>query len=241
MLHFFLYAQWEEIRWQVSYDLNGGSGKTGFIPNGTDVEDGFESLIPTQEEIESYIQAPFGKVLDAVEINGKRVEVGKSFKVTEDVTIKVLWKDKYNLVDGANQTYSIGSNKDVVIKASGDLSDLVSIKIDGTVLDKSKYKTESGSTILTLFSSYLNGLSEGDHTIEFVYNDGSASTKLTIVNNTSGVNQNTGTNTNTNTNNNINNPQTEDNIMINVFMLLISLSGLCGGILYINKKRLFNR
>ena len=36
-------------------------------------------------------------------------------------------------------------------------------------------------------------------------------------------------------------PQTGDNMMINVFMLLISLSGLCGGILYINKNKLFNR
>ena len=97
-----------------------------------------------------------------------------------NVKIIVIYKDRYTIVEGANQTYTIGSNTDVVIKASGDVSDLDCIKVDGSILDLKNYKIESGSTILKLFSSYLDGLSEGNHTVEFTYTDGSTKTMLNV-------------------------------------------------------------
>lgn len=45
--------------------------------------------------------------------------------------------------------------------------------MDGKLLDTAYYTVESGSTIVTLKTTYLNSLADGKHTIEFLYTDGS--------------------------------------------------------------------
>ena len=170
-----------ETKWYVTYDLNGGTGKNGFEPQEIMVDDGFESEVPNWDELQDVIETPAGKVYAGVEINGKKVEVGEIFKVTEDVEIKLLWEDKYKILEGSDQTYTIDSNEDIVIKASGGLDVLAGIKFDDvTLTEGTDYEVESGSTILTLKSSFLNKQSAGDHTVEFAYTDGSASTKLAV-------------------------------------------------------------
>lgn len=133
----------------------------------------------------------------------------------------------YKILDGANQTYKIDSASDLVIKANGELSKLTGIKVDGDLIDEENYTLENGSTILTLKSSYLNTLSVGEHSLTFVYNDGSVDTTFTISNPTS---------TTTDTINNTNNPQTGDSIMLYISMLGLSLIGLIGAGLYVRKK-----
>ena len=182
----------------------------------------------------------------------------------ENVKVKATYKDiavtpTYVIESGANQTYTIDSNVDVVIKASGTKANLSKIQIDGTDLDTANYNTEEGSTILTLKASYLNTLSEGDHTVKFVYNDGDVSTNLKVVKNSStggntggntdpsnptdpsGTNTGGSTNTGTNTNNNTSSPQTSDNIVFYIMTMLLSLFGIAGASVYVNRKKLFNR
>ena len=162
----------------------------------------------------------------------------------ENVKVKATYKDiavtpTYVIESGANQTYTIDSNVDVVIKASGDEANLSKIEFDGTVLDLENYTTAPGSTILTLKANYLNTLSEGDHTVKFVYQDGDVSTNLKVVKNTTG--DNSGGNTDpsgTNTNNNTTNPQTSDNIVFYIIAMLLSLFGIAGASVYVNRIKL---
>ena len=142
---------------------------------------------------------------------------------------------EYKILDGANQTYTLGSNTDVIIRASGDLDKLQAIEIDnGNVISSSNYKLDSGSTILTLLASFLENSSVGEHTITFRYNDGEVSTKLTIANATN--NNPTPTSNNTDNTNTTNNPQTADNILFYISMLGLSIIGLVGAGIYTKKK-----
>ena len=87
----------------------------------------------------------------------------------------------YTIESGDGQSFTLGGTNDIVIKASGDLAKLTAIKVDGTTLAGSNYKTESGNTVLTLLNSYLNTLSVGNHTVTFVYNDGSVEAALKVL------------------------------------------------------------
>ena len=172
----------------------------------------------------------------------------------------------YSILEGANQTYTKGSNTNIVIKASGDIDKLMAVEIDnGNVISSSNYELANGSTILTLLASFLEDSSIGEHTITFKYNDGEVSTKLTIVeasnsnndnsdeepaNNSdenentttepettnNGTNGNSGNNSNSNTNT-TSNPQTGDNIMFYISLLGLSIIGFVGAEIYLKKKK----
>lgn len=141
---------------------------------------------------------------------------------------------EYTILDGANQTYILGSNTNIVIKASGDLDKLQAIEIDnGNMISSSNYQLASGSTILTLLSSFLENTSIGEHTINFRYSDGEVSTKLTIANET----DNNPTPISNNTDNiDNNNPKTHDNIDLYIMIFGLSTITLTSVGIYIKRK-----
>lgn len=71
--------------------------------------------------------------------------------------------------------------------------------MDGNLIDKSNYTAKEGSTIITLKASYLNTLSAGNHTVEILWTDGSASTTFTTKAN---ISDNSNNNQNDNNNSN---------------------------------------
>ena len=160
----------------------------------------------------------------------------------------------YTIIEGDNQTYTKGSNENIVIKASGDVSKISSIEIDGgNVIDPANYELTSGSTVLTLKSSFLENSSVGTHTITFKYNDGEVDATLIVAEATNNDNNNnngnnTGNNTNENTNGDTtnngnsttsNNPHTADNIVAYVYELILSIIVVAGGMIYIKRKKVF--
>lgn len=204
-----IYAKWVKSH-KVIYDLNGGTVEFELVP--FSVEENFESLIPTWDELKDFITAPYSKIYDGVEINGVKTNVGENFIVKEDVTIRLLWKDKYTILEGDNQTYTLGSNTDIIIKATGDKEKIVSIEIDGgNVIKNSNYELEAGSTILTLKSSFLEEASVGKHTITFKYDDGEANAILTVAEKNNNDNNNGNNATPTNDNNSKGNNSTPTN------------------------------
>ena len=145
----------------------------------------------------------------------------------------------YTILEGADQTYTKGSNTNIVIKASGDLSKLVAIEIDnGNVISSSNYELADGSTILTLLASFLENSSIGEHTITFRYNDGDVSTNLMIAEATNN-NPTTPTSNNTDNTNNTNNPQTADNIEFYIMMLGLGIIAI-GGVGIYTKRKFFS-
>lgn len=101
----------------------------------------------------------------------------ESETVLEDDTTK---SEGYSILSGADQEHIIGSNTDLTVKASGSVEQFVELKVDNQSVDRSIYRIESGSTIATLKSSYLDSLSIGTHDLTFVYEDGEVSTSFKV-------------------------------------------------------------
>ena len=91
------------------------------------------------------------------------------------------YPQKYIITSGGNGTWGTDSSYGKQITSNGDLVNFYGIKVDGSWVDGANFTSVSGSTIVTLRPSYLRTLSLGTHTVEFLYNDGYASTTLRIV------------------------------------------------------------
>ncbi len=139
-----------------------GSDSTIHIPEGVTQADNIEYTL-TESEKDTF------EALYGIRPSKIVMQVGEAAVQTE-----------YTIESGANQTYTIGSGTDIIIKASGNLSALTGILVDGTTLNDSQVTKESGSTIATIKSAYLDTLAVGSHTVKFEYNDGSCETTLTI-------------------------------------------------------------
>ena len=94
------------------------------------------------------------------------------------VRVRAGGDENYTILDGGGQILYYGD--DLTVRASGALEDLDHLEIDGKELDLQFVKLKSGSTIATIAASFLETLSEGEHTLTFVYYYGKVSTKFTI-------------------------------------------------------------
>ncbi|MBR1815470.1 MAG: hypothetical protein IJ763_02095 [Lachnospiraceae bacterium] len=160
----------------------------------------------------------------------------------------------YKITTGGGSSHTAGASEDLKITCDGALEDLVSISVDGTVIDSANYTLESGSTILTLKAEYLNTLSAGNHTVTFTYNDGQAvnaaftveaQTQVTTPEQTTTTETQVTTQTTTSTSNTPTSPKTgdytsissnrADNTLVIVFIALVLVAGI--SFLAINYKR----
>ena len=129
----------------------------------------------------------------------------------------------YTVVEGANAEWVKGSGEDllIVVKRSKDDSTtfdhFVRIEVDGRVLDAENYDAVSGSVRATLKNAYLETLSEGEHTVKLVFDDGEVSTTLSISPEST--------------------PVTGDNSMIVVYSMLMALSAIAFIALYFGRKQ----
>lgn len=78
----------------------------------------------------------------------------------------------YNVIEGANATWTQDSGVGLTIRADGALENFVYITIDGVRVDESNYTATSGSTIITLKPAYLDLIALGSHTLDIFFNDG---------------------------------------------------------------------
>lgn len=74
------------------------------------------------------------------------------------------------ITGGNDATYEPGSNESLTFRGSGELANFKYVKVDGTIVDDTKYELSSGSTIIKFKPEYLATLSIGKHTIEMVWN-----------------------------------------------------------------------
>ena len=93
--------------------------------------------------------------------------------VSGSETVKILpLSVEYEITAGSGGSWSKGSDETLQFTCNGALDKFTGIKIDGEEADADNYTTASGSTILDLKASYLETLSTGRHTIQFLYEDG---------------------------------------------------------------------
>ena len=100
--------------------------------------------------------------------------------VTPPVTIT------YSVTGGADSTWTKGSSATVTITVKRSEADdtcfshFTGVEIDGVALAAGDYEAVSGSTVVTLKASALQKLSNGSHTVTVKFDDGKASTGLTV-------------------------------------------------------------
>ena len=151
--------------------------------------------------------------------NDTKVEVNKNYKwrfVPEDdyytaLTGEITLYPVYRIIDGADSswTQSTDGSGSIKIRGNGEFSKFVDVKVDGNVVDPTNYTAREGSTIIELHADYLKTLSEGSHTFEIAWTDGTASTGFTVAKNTSG-NDDTGNNGNDDSNKDSNKDSNND-------------------------------
>ena len=151
---------------------------------------------------------------------------------TETVEIPAtgVTPEKPVITAGAGSTHQISNGKDMTLTCTGKLEDLRGIYVDGKLVDESNYTLKSGSTILTLKSSYLDTLSAGNHTLKSQYKDGLfADTTFTVKDKIAPVNPEEPKS-----------PQTGDTSNLALLMSLFVLSG--GAIVFgLKKKKAFHK
>ena len=89
-------------------------------------------------------------------------------------------KTSYAITEGTGSSYALQSGSSLTVRGNGDFSKFTGIKVDGVQIGAENYEAKSGSTIVTLKSSYLDTLTAGTHSLEILWTDGSASAVFTI-------------------------------------------------------------
>ena len=139
----------------------------------------------------------------------------------------------YNIIEGANGTWTQNSDGTLTVRADGVFSKFKGVEVDGKLLIAGKdYTAKSGSTIVTLSKDYLATLSVGTHKLTVLFNDGSCETNFTVK---AASDNNPGTAVTPD--NTTNNPQTGDHSGIVLAVVVLLVSGGALTVLGIAKKK----
>lgn len=187
--------------------------------NGGKVKSSKSSIVKDSNEKVNFIfTADKGYMIDKVLVNGVETQVKNNeleLTINKNTTVEVAYKKiVYNVIDGANQTYTISKDKNLSIRINADYSlfdDLV--YVDGKLVDKNNYSSESGSIIITLKQSYVETLNVGEHTLKVALKDGAEVETKILVAKTPIVETTS-------------NPKTFDNVTIYIVIAIISTIGL---------------
>lgn len=101
--------------------------------------------------------------------------------------------DEYYFEVGANAVWK-DANKNLLLVVKSKTNDaktfdnFTGVEVDGKKLDPSNYEAVRGSVRISIRSSYLRSLSNGNHTITVSFNNGSASTSFNVANASGPVN-----------------------------------------------------
>ena len=139
-------------------------------PNGTYI------LTATDPYSQNIPKSMTFEVVDKIEKKSDTTP-GSSSEVEEAV-------DLYKIIDGTKGTWNGSTTEGLTIRGDGDFAKFAGVRVDGNWIPSAHYEAKAGSTIVTLKPSYLASLSEGEHTVDIMWIDDSASTTFTVAANT---------------------------------------------------------
>lgn len=135
-----------------------------------------ETVEPDDEKTTAAIQ----KAKDAYDALADREKEMVSGKAKEKLDKLLEATTAYKVIKGDGASWSKGSETTLDITANGPYGKFTGIEIDGKTVDTALYTSASGSTIIMLKASYLEGMTVGSHTIEILYTDGAAAGSFSI-------------------------------------------------------------
>ena len=213
--------------------------------NGGKIKSSKSSVVEdSNEKVKFTFTADIGYMIDEVLVNGVETPVTNNeleLSINKNTTVEVTYKKiVYNVIEGANQTYTLSKSKELRIKINADYTLFDNkVYIDEKLVDKDNYTSESGSTIITLKRSYLETLNVGEHTLKVAFKDGAeVETKFEVakapeVETEFEVAKAPVVETNTET---TSNPKTFDNITIYIAIAVMSATGL-GTTAFVRKRK----
>ncbi len=105
---------------------------------------------------------------------------GDTIRIDGDTTLYAVWNVSYRITEGNGATWYRTSGKGLRFTADGSLRYFRFLRIDGQMVPAGDYDLSSGSTVADLHKAYLRSLSDGAHSISFVYSDGTADGTFTV-------------------------------------------------------------
>ena len=139
-------------------------------PNGTYI------LTATDPYSQNIPKSMTFEVVDKIEKKSDTTP-GSSSEVEEAV-------DLYKIIEGTKGTWNGSTTEGLTIRGDGDFAKFAGVRVDGNWIPSAHYEAKAGSTIVTLKPSYLASLAEGEHTVDIMWIDDSASTTFTVAANT---------------------------------------------------------
>lgn len=102
----------------------------------------------------------------------------------DNTTAKVMLKieaEHLNIsADKSDLSFQKGDEAGAKLYCSGAFARFRGIRKDGAEVSAEHYTAEKGSTVITFTKAYMESLSEGEHTFELVFRDGSIPAKVVI-------------------------------------------------------------
>ena len=144
-----------------------------------------------------------------------------TFKYVEDIPeVK-----EYQVIEGANQKYTIDKDSDMTFRIDADYSLFdKKVYIDKILVDVNNYTSKEGSTIVVFNKDYVSTLNVGKHTLKVVFSDNNeALTNFEIIKEEK--------------NEIIKNPETIDNIEKYIAIGIVAVIGIIGSTLLIRKSK----
>ena len=148
----------------------------------------YNAAVEKASELDRDNYTDFSAVDEALskDISGKNItEQNEVDKQTEAIlkAIETLKKKDivYEIVQGANSTFDISKDTELVIASNANFEKFISVFIDDVELDKNAYSATEGSTVITLTADYLKTLALKEHRIIIRSTDGYASTVFTVI------------------------------------------------------------
>lgn len=183
-----------DVIYTVSYDTNGGT--IGSLRQDR-VKFGTDYTLPECD----FITAPDKMTFDQWEIDGVSYKAGTAYRVMNDVTVVVLWKDAgsdrpaptpsrpshrgstieaISTMDGRSATDYSGGIYGLTFRSTAGFSSFLGVQVDGGTIAPSCYSAEEGSIVVYLKAVYLRTLKAGTHTITILSSEGNASMEFTV-------------------------------------------------------------
>lgn len=144
-----------------------------------------------------------------------------TFKYVEDIPeVK-----EYQVIEGANQKYTIDKDSDMTFRIDADYSLFdKKVYIDNELVDVNNYTSKEGSTIIVFNKDYVSTINVGKHTLKVVFSDNNeALTNFEIIKEEK--------------NEIIKNPETIDNIEKYIAIGIVAVIGIIGSTLLIRKSK----
>lgn len=144
-----------------------------------------------------------------------------TFKYVEDIQLP----KEYQVIEGANQKYTIDKDSDMTFRIDADYSLFdKKVYIDNELVDVNNYTSKEGSTIIVFNKDYVSTLNVGKHTLKVVFSDNNeALTNFEIIKEEK--------------NEIIKNPETIDNIEKYIAIGIVAVIGIIGSIVLIKKSK----